>query len=57
MISCAHIRFGANLVFAVDVSSDWTIDADHNYGDNVSGLSVFISRWNPFAKTKTVSAA
>ena len=42
---------------AVDVSSDWTIDADHNYGDNVSGLSVFISRWNPFAKTKTVIVA
>lgn len=47
-------RFGASLIFAVDVSSDWTIEADHNYGENVSGLSVFISKWNPFAKTKTV---
>lgn len=38
----------------MDVSSDWTIEADYNYGDILSGLTVLLSQWNPWAKTKTV---
>jgi hypothetical protein len=48
------IRFGAKLIIAVDVSSDWTLNADHNYGDMLNGLSVWLSRLNPWAKTKLV---
>lgn len=47
-------RLGARLIFAVDVSSDWALDADHNYGDSLTGLSVVISRWNPWGKEKLV---
>lgn len=47
-------RFGARIVFAVDVSSDWALCADHNYGDTLTGLSVVISRWNPWGKEKLV---
>lgn len=47
-------RFGAKIIFAVDVSSDWALGADHNYGDSLTGLSVVISRWNPWGKEKLV---
>ena len=47
-------RLGARLVFAVDVSSGWGTEANHNYGDSLTGLSVIISRWNPWAKEKLV---
>lgn len=47
-------RLNCKVIVAVDVSSDWTIEADYNYGDILSGLTVLLSQWNPWAKTKTV---
>lgn len=48
-------RLNCKVIVAVDVSSDWTIEADYNYGDILSGLTVLLSQWNPWAKTKTVT--
>lgn len=43
-------RFGAKIIIAVDVSGDWNMNATQSYGDSLSGLSVWASRWNPFSK-------
>ena len=43
-------RFGAKIIIAVDVSGDWNMNASQSYGDSLNGLSVWASRWNPFAE-------
>ena len=54
-VSCLMIcRMGAGVVIAVDVSGGWTMEATHNYGDILNGLSVLLSQLNPFAKQQKV---
>jgi hypothetical protein len=48
-------RFGAKIIIACDVSGDWNMTATQSYGDSLSGLSVWASRWNPFSKEQNVS--
>ena len=50
-------RFGAKIIIAVDVSGDWNMNATQSYGDSLSGLSVWASRFNPFSEMKNVNYA
>ena len=47
---------GAKTIISVDVGAEDNNDLT-NYGDSVSGWSLLLNRWNPFAKKMRVSHA
>ena len=53
-ISVMRQVYGAKTIIAVDVSSNWNLTATYDYGNELHGGRVLLSKLNPFAKELSV---